>query len=87
MEYTCKDLIKVSLCRPILLNTYVVHFLLCTISCLVHRGNTGMIMTSIDYSTATLHKLATAYLQAPERQIGYCTPMKTVAYNKFNNNT
>ena len=26
-------------------------------------------------------------LQAPERQIGYCTPMKTVAYNKFNNNT
>ena len=33
------------------------------------------------------HKLATAHLQAPERQIGYCTPMKTVAYKKFNNNT
>ena len=33
------------------------------------------------------HKLAAAHLQAPERQIGYCTPMKTVAYNKLNNNT
>ena len=31
--------------------------------------------------------LAVAHLQAPERQIGYCTPMKTVAHNKFNNNT
>ena len=38
-------------------------------------------------NTATLHKLAAAHLQAPERQIGYCTPMKTVAYNNFNNNT
>ena len=28
-----------------------------------------------------------AHLQAPERQTGYCTPMKTVAYNKFTNNT
>ena len=37
--------------------------------------------------TASLHKLAAAHLQALERQIGYCTPMKTVAYNKFNNNT
>ena len=26
------------------------------------------------------HKLAMAHLQAPERQIGYCTPVKTVAY-------
>ena len=34
-----------------------------------------------------LHKLAAAHLQAPERQIGDCTPMKTVSYNKFNNNT
>ena len=32
-----------------------------------------------------LHKLAAVHLQAPERQIGYCTPMKNVAYNKFNN--
>ena len=40
-----------------------------------------------DPSTASLHKLAAAHLQAPERQIGYCTPMKTVVYNKFNNNT
>ena len=31
--------------------------------------------------------MAAAHLQARERQIGYCTPMKTVAYNKFNNNT
>ena len=38
--------------------------------------------------TATQHKLAAViHLQAPERQIGYCTSMKTVAYtNKFNNN-
>ena len=33
------------------------------------------------------HKLAAAHPQTPERQIGYCTPMKTIAYNKFNNNT
>ena len=37
------------------------------------------------YVTATLHKLAAAHLLAPERQIDYCTPVKTVAYNKFNN--
>ena len=35
---------------------------------------------------STLHKLAAAHLQAPERQIDYHSPMKTVAYNKFNNN-
>ena len=43
--------------------------------------------TDLLYCTATLHKLAAAHLQAPERQIDYCTPMKTVAYKKFNNNT
>ena len=42
------------------------------------------IIFSFYYCTATLHKLAAAHLQAPERQIGYCTPIKTVAYNKFN---
>ena len=31
--------------------------------------------TTVVYSTATLHKLAAAHLQAHERQIGYCTPM------------
>ena len=54
----------------------------------VNKLNLNYIDSFIFYSsTASLHKLAAAHLQAPERQVGYCTPMKTVAYNKFNNNT
>ena len=43
------------------------------------------VLRRFQHCTATLHKLAADHLHAPERQIGYCTPMKTVAYNKFNN--
>ena len=51
------------------------------------RTASTLFYTKRSTATATMYKLAATHLQAPERQIGYCTPMKTVAYTKFNNNT